>query len=102
MPWDQLEDLIIDSVGKLQSHETYARVKLEKPITKAIDVTEIYENMLNKNTIMLTKNEYTITYLRKPNLLNLWKPKRIPNINHNRTTQSTQVRTKWRMFYSSN
>ena len=49
MPREQLEDLLIDYfIGGLQSPETSARVKVEKPksITKAIDVAEIYENML--------------------------------------------------------
>ena len=62
MPRDQLEDLLIDYfVGGLQSPKTSARVKLEKPksITKAIYIAEIYENMLNNNTSMLTKTEYT-------------------------------------------
>ena len=62
MPREQLEDLLIDYfIGGLQSPETSARVKIEKPksITKAIDVAEIYENMLNDNTSMLTQGEYT-------------------------------------------
>ena len=62
MPRDQLEDLLIDYfIGGLQSSEKSARVKLEKTksINKAIDVAEIYENMLNNNTSMLTKTEYT-------------------------------------------
>ena len=62
MPREQLEDLLIDYfIGGLQSPETSPRVKVEKPksITKAIDVAEIYENMLNNNTSMLTKTEYT-------------------------------------------
>ena len=62
MPREQLEDLLIDYfIGGLQSPETSARVKVEKPksITKAIDVAEIYENMLNNNTSMLTQGEYT-------------------------------------------
>ena len=62
MPREQLEDLLIDYfIGGLQSPETSARVKVEKPksITKAIDVAEIYENMLNNNTSMLTTTEYT-------------------------------------------
>ena len=60
MPREQLEDLLIDYfIGGLQSLETSARVKVEKPksITKAIDIAEIYENMLNDNTSMLTQGE---------------------------------------------
>jgi hypothetical protein len=61
MPRDQLEDLLIEYfVGGLQSPETSTKVKLEKPRTmaKALDIAEIYENMLNNNTSTLTKAEY--------------------------------------------
>ena len=68
MPREQLEDLSIDYfIGGLQSPETSARVKVEKPksITKAIDVAEIYEKMLNNNTSMLTNADFTIPSMQK-------------------------------------
>ena len=47
-------------VGGLQSPETSAKAKLEKPksIVKAIDIAEIYEDLINNNTSMMTKGEY--------------------------------------------
>ena len=61
MPRDQLEDLLVEYfVGGLQSPETSAKVKLEKPksIVKAIDIAEIYEDLINNNTSIITKCEY--------------------------------------------
>ena len=61
MPRDQLEDLLVEYfVGGLQSPETSAKVKLEKPksILKAIDIAEIDEDLINNNTSMMTKGEY--------------------------------------------
>ena len=61
MPRDQLEDLLVEYfVGELQSPETSAKVKLEKPksIVKAIDIAEIYEDLINKNTSMMTNGEF--------------------------------------------
>ena len=61
MPRDQLEELLVEYfVGGLQSPETSAKVKLEKPksIVKAIDIAEIYEDLLNNNTSIMTKAEY--------------------------------------------
>ena len=93
MQRDQLEDLLIDYfVGSLQSTETSARVKLEKPksITRAIDVAEIYENMLNNNTSMLTKTEYTT-----PSTYSIFEsPSISPTSVTPGKTQNTQVRTK--------
>ena len=61
MPRDQLEDLLIEYIiGGLQSPETSAKVKLEKPksMVKAIDIAEIYEDLIINNTSMVTKGEY--------------------------------------------
>ena len=61
MPRDQLEDLLVEYfVGGLQSPETSAKVKLEKPksIVKDIDTAKIYEDLINNNTSMMTKGEY--------------------------------------------
>ena len=61
MPRDQLKDLLIEYfVGGLHSPETSAKVKLEKPksIVKSIYNAEIYEDLINNNTSMMTKGEY--------------------------------------------
>ena len=61
LPRDQLEDLLIDYFIKgLYNRETCAKLRIEGPrtLTKATDIAQIYEDLLNNNTSMITKAEY--------------------------------------------
>ena len=57
MPRDKLEDILIEYfTARLNSPETSARIRIEKPKTlaKAVDIAE----MLRKNTSLISKIEY--------------------------------------------
>ena len=60
MPRDKLEDILIEyfTTG-LNNPETSARIRIAKPktITKAVDIAEIYEEMIRKNTSLISKTE---------------------------------------------
>ena len=61
MPRDKLEDILIEYfTAGLNNPETNARIRIEKPKTlaKAVDIAEIYEEMLRKNTSLISKIEY--------------------------------------------
>ena len=64
MPRDKLEDILIEYfTAGLNNQETSARIRIEKPktITKAVDIAEIYEEMIRKNTSLISKTEYQTT-----------------------------------------
>ena len=61
LPRDQLEDLLIDyCTSGLYNQETSAklRIKGSKTLTKAMDISQIYEDLLKNNTNMINKTEY--------------------------------------------
>ena len=66
LPRNQLEDLLVDYfINGLYNPETSAKLRIESPITlaKAIDIAQIYEELLNSNTSIINKTEYsTVQY----------------------------------------
>ena len=61
LPRDQLEELLIDYfINGLYNQVTGAKLRIEGPRTlaKAIDIAQIYEDLLNNNTNMINKTEY--------------------------------------------
>ena len=58
---NQLEDLLVDYyINGLYNQGTSAKLRIEGPITlaKAIDIAQIYEELLNSNTNLINKTEY--------------------------------------------
>ena len=61
LPRNQLEDLLVDYfINGLYNPEMSAKLRIEGPITlvKAIDIAQIYEELLNSNTNLINKTEY--------------------------------------------
>ena len=61
LPRDQLEDLYIDYfISGLRNQETDAKLRIAegpRTLTIAIDIAQIYEDLLNNNTNMINKTE---------------------------------------------
>ena len=61
LPRKQLEDLLINYfINGLYNPETSVKLRIEGPTTlaKAIDIAQIYEELLNSNTSLINKTEY--------------------------------------------
>ena len=54
LPGDQLGYFI----SGLYNQETSSKLRIEGPRTLTIDIAQIYEDLLNNNTSMITKAEY--------------------------------------------